>query len=177
MQSNVVLTALAQGRPNILVLSIENTSWCEFVSYGNKCIEAPNIERLSNDGMIFKYAYSNASPNSPARSQLIAGTYASTFAMEQYRSNPATLPNLLCSQLLRYTGYCCTHNAKTDYNTTMDNISCWDECYNKNSYNSTVCPVGKFLFTVFNIGVIHMGRVRLRSDGHCKYIRRFISYK
>lgn len=166
MLSNVVLTALALERPNILVLSIEDTSWYEFASYGNKCMETPNIERLVNDGVVFKYAYSNAPQSSPARSGLITGAYASTFAMEQHRSNPATPPNLFYPQLLRDAGYYCTNNAKTDYNTTTDNKSCWDECNNKASYNSTARPAGKPFFAVFNTGMTHMGRVRsYHTDG------------
>lgn len=160
MLSNVVLAAFAQDRPNILVLSIEDTSWYEFATYGNKCVQTPNLDKLASDGVMFKYAYSNGPQSSPARSGLITGAYASTYAMEQHRSGPATPPNIFYPQLLRDAGYYCTNNAKTDYNTTTNNKSCWDECSNQASYNSAARPANKPFFSVYNTGMTHMGRVR-----------------
>ena len=158
--SNLTLVAFAQDRPNILVLSIEDTSWYEFESYGNKCVNTPNIDKLAQDGVMFKYAYSNSPQSSPARSGLITGAYASTYAMEQHRSNPATPSNIFYPQLLRDAGYYCTNNAKTDYNSTTNNKSCWDECTNKASYNSTGRPADKPFFSIYNSGLTHMGRIR-----------------
>ena len=158
--SNAVLAAFAQDRPNILVLSIEDTSWYEFATYGNKCVQTPNLDKLASDGVMFKYAYSNGPQSSPARSGLITGAYASTYAMEQHRSGPATPANIFYPQLLRNAGYYCTNNAKTDYNTTTDNKSCWDECSNKASYNSAARPADKPFFSIYNSGMTHMGRIR-----------------
>ncbi|MEA4935870.1 MAG: sulfatase [Paludibacter sp.] len=158
--SNAVLAAFAQDRPNILVLSIEDTSWYEFACYGNKCVQTPNLDKLASDGIMFKYAYSNGPQSSPARSGIITGAYASTYAMEQHRSGPATPPNIFYPQLLRDAGYYCTNNAKTDYNTTTNNKICWDECSNKASYNSANRPADKPFFSIYNAGMTHMGRVR-----------------
>lgn len=159
--SNTVLMAFAQeDRPNILVLSIEDTSWYEFACYGNKCVETPNIDQMGRDGVMFKYAYSNSPQSSPARSGLITGCYSSTYAMEQHRSNPATPANLFYPQLLRDAGYYCTNNQKTDYNTTTDNKSCWDECSGTASYNSASRPADKPFFSIYNTGMTHMGRIR-----------------
>jgi N-sulfoglucosamine sulfohydrolase len=165
--SNAVLVAFAsEDRPNILVLSIEDTSWYEFACYGNKSVQTPNIDQMGRDGVMFRYAYSNSPQSSPARSGLITGCYSSTYAMEQHRSNPATPANLFYPQLLRDAGYYCTNNQKTDYNTTTDNKSCWDECDVKASYNSAKRPVDKPFFSIYNTGMTHMGRVRsYHTDG------------
>lgn len=166
MLSNVVLAAFAQDRPNILVLSIEDTSWFEFPAYGNQCVQTPNLDKMASDGVVFQYAYSNGPQSSPARSGLITGAYASTYAMEQHRSSPATPAGIFYPQLLRDAGYYCTNNAKTDYNTTTDNKICWDECNNKASYNSAARPANKPFFAVFNSGITHMGRIRsYHTDG------------
>jgi len=164
--SNAVLISLAQDRPNILVLSIEDTSWYEFGCYGNKCVETPVLDQLSRDGVMFKYAYSNSPQSSPSRSGLITGCYASTYAMDQHRSNPKTPDNIFYPQLLRNAGYYCTNNSKTDYNTTTDNNSCWDECSNNASYNSASRPANKPFFSIYNSFLTHMGRIRsYHTDG------------
>jgi len=159
--SNAVLIAFAQQeRPNILLLTIEDTSWYEFACYGNNSVETPNIDQLARDGIMFQHAYSNSPQSSPARSGLITGSYATTYAMEKHRSNPTTPTDIFYPQLLRAAGYYCTNNQKTDYNTTLDNKAIWDECHRNASYNSTSRPEGTPFFSIYNAGITHMGRVR-----------------
>lgn len=159
--SNAVLVAFAQQeRPNILLLTIEDTSWYEFAAYGNKCVETPNIDQLAQEGIVFRHAYSNSPQSSPARSGLITGTYASTYAMEQHRSSLVTPSDIFYPQLLRAAGYFCTNNQKTDYNTTIDNKSFWNECDGKASYNSSSRGEAQPFFAIYNAGITHMGRIR-----------------
>ena len=47
-----------------------------------------------------------------------------------------TPEDIFFPQILRDAGYYCTNNQKTDYNTKLDNTSCWDECDDKATYNS-----------------------------------------
>ena len=60
--------------------------------------------------------------------------------------------------------------AKTHYNSTTDNKSCWDECTPKASYNSTKRGKDQPFFAVYNTVTSHMGRIRtFHTDGRRDY--------
>lgn len=124
-------------RPNILWLTFEDTSAYEFGCYGNGDVHTPNADSLAARGIQFMNAWSVAPQSSAARSSLITGCYSSTYGMDIHPVPYDTPADIFFPQRLREAGYYCTNNSKTHYNSTTDNKSCWDECNNKASYNST----------------------------------------
>ncbi len=149
----------SQEKPNILWLTIEDTSWFEFGTYGHPQAKTPNLDYLASNGIKFSHAWSCGPQSSPARSTIITGCYSSTYGMEWHRQRVKTPENIFFPQLLRDAGYYCTNNAKTDYNSTNDNKACWDECSNDASYLSPERKKNQPFFAVFNSGVTHMSRL------------------
>ena len=147
-------------RPNILWLTIEDTSDYEFGCYGNRQVQTPNIDSLARNGIQYMNMWSVAPQSSPARSSIITGCYATSYAMDFHRNKQKTPPHIFFPELLRAAGYFCTNNYKTDYNTSNDHSECWDECGKKATYNSPARKKGQPFFSVFNCHATHMGRIR-----------------
>ena len=153
-------------RPNILWLTFEDTSAYEFGCYGNGDVHTPNADSLAARGIQFMNAWSVAPQSSAARSSLITGCYSSTYGMDIHPVPYDTPADIFFPQRLREAGYYCTNNSKTHYNSTTDNKSCWDECNNKASYNSTKRGKDQPFFAVYNTVTSHMGRIRtFHTDG------------
>lgn len=157
-------------RPNILWLTFEDTSAYEFGCYGNGDVHTPNADSLAARGIQFMNAWSVAPQSSAARSSLITGCYSSTYGMDIHPVPYDTPADIFFPQRLREAGYYCTNNSKTHYNSTTDNKSCWDECNNKASYNSTKRGKDQPFFAVYNTVTSHMGRIRtFHTDGRRDY--------
>lgn len=148
-----------KDRPNILWLSFEDTSPYEFACYGNPDNRTPVIDSLARIGLQFMNAYSNGPQSSPARSTLITGCYATTYGMDWHRRRVPTPADIFFPQYLRDAGYFCTNNQKTDYNSTINNAVCWDECHNGATYNSPARRADQPFFAVFNSNLTHMSRI------------------
>lgn len=149
-----------QEKPNILWLTLEDTSPHQFSCYGSKDVETPEVDRLARKGIRYVNASSNAPHCSAARSTLITGCYATTYGMDIHREDYETPEDIFYPVYLREAGYFCTNNAKTDYNTTLDDKSLWDECGNEATYNSRIRKPGQPFFAIFNTTATHMGLVR-----------------
>lgn len=165
-------TINANDKPNILWLTFEDTSWYEFGCYGNNQVKTPCIDSLASKGIQFMNAWSVAPQSSPARSSLITGCYATTYGMDIH-PQPFDTPNeIFFPQYLRESGYFCTNNNKTHYNSTVDHTICWDECSDDASYNSPQRSKNQPFFSVFNTVTSHMGRVRtFHTDGRRDYTK------
>lgn len=111
----------AQQRPNILWLTIEDTSPYDFGCYGNRHVATPTIDSLAGAGIQYMRAHSVGTQSSPSRSCIITGCYASTFGMEWHRCRFATPETVFLPDYMRAAGYYCTNKSKTDYNTLCDN--------------------------------------------------------
>ena len=148
------------SKPNILWLTIEDSSYYEFGCYGNEAVKTPNIDSLAQNGVQFLRAWSTAPQCSPARASLISGCHATTYGTDYHRlkySVPAEL--YFFPHYLQKAGYFCTNNHKTDYNTKSAECKIWDECSSKATYNNRRRR-NKPFFSVFNLTLTHMRRVR-----------------
>ncbi|MCB1228208.1 MAG: sulfatase-like hydrolase/transferase, partial [Verrucomicrobiales bacterium] len=117
-------------RPNILWITVEDMS-PTLGCYGDAFANTPNIDQLAAQGVRYTRAFAAAPVCSPSRSCLITGTPPSSQGTHEMRSAfPLPLGVHGFPSLARQTGYFCTNNVKTDYNTGDEARlieECWDE--------------------------------------------------
>jgi arylsulfatase A-like enzyme len=149
-----------QERPNILWITIEDTS-PEFIGcYGNKDASTPYIDQLSEVGVTFTNAFSSGTVCSPSRSTIITGVRTYEMGTGNHRSN-YTVPNFIKGfpKYLKDNGYYVTNNAKTDYNLANEKSfieETWHESSNQASWKNR--PNGAPFFAVFNFADCHQSR-------------------
>lgn len=68
------VSSFAQERPNIIIIMVDDLGGRDLPAYGNQFNEAPNIDRLAQQGMLFKNAYA-APVCSATRASLQSGQY------------------------------------------------------------------------------------------------------
>jgi len=62
-------------RPNIVLFLVDDLGWKDVGYMGSKCYETPNINKLSQQGVIFTNAYAACSVCSPTRASIQTGRY------------------------------------------------------------------------------------------------------
>jgi arylsulfatase A-like enzyme len=139
-------------RPNILwVVSEDNTTMLG--CYGDKNARTPTLDKLAAEGILYRFAYSNAPVCAPARSTIITGMYASSLGTDNMRSkNPIPSGVRFFTQYLRNAGYYCSNNFKEDYN-TFKSEGAWDESSPKATWRNR--GEGQPFFSVFNFNITH----------------------
>lgn len=140
--------------PNILWITSEDNS--PFLGcYGDKNATTPNLDQLAREGFRYTNAFANCPVCSPTRNTIITGVYAASNGNEQMRSAYRTSELVQAySALLMQSGYYCTNNVKTDYNTSsIDPAKVWDESSSKAHYKNR--PEGKPFFAIFNLMESH----------------------
>lgn len=81
--ANVVLGACTekasksseQKRPNIILINVDDLGWKDLGFMGSDYYETPNLDKFSQEGMIFTNAYAGASNCAPSRANMISGQY------------------------------------------------------------------------------------------------------
>ncbi len=68
----MVITSMAQKQPNIVFIMADDLGGRDLPVYGNKFNEAPNIDKLAEEGMLFNNAYA-APVCSPTRASIQSG--------------------------------------------------------------------------------------------------------
>lgn len=63
------------GKPNIVLLLVDDLGWKDIGFMGSKYFETPNIDTLAGQSMIFTSAYAACAVSSPTRASLITGRY------------------------------------------------------------------------------------------------------
>ncbi|MFI3319086.1 MAG: sulfatase [Rikenellaceae bacterium] len=117
-------------RPNVVWFLTEDLS-PHFLSLFNdgKGCETPNLAALAGEGMLYPNAYSSAPVSSAARTTLITGCYAPSFAGSFHRHielNPRPEGLRLFPSYLKDAGYYTINAKKTDYNVEL-NEGAWDD--------------------------------------------------
>jgi len=69
-------TALAQTRPNVVLIYMDDLGYGDPSSYGATKVKTPNIDRLAREGLRFTDAHSPAGTCTPSRYPLMTGEYA-----------------------------------------------------------------------------------------------------
>ena len=65
----------AAGKPNILMILVDDLGYGDLSSYGAKDLKTPHIDRLMTAGMRFDNFYANCPVCSPTRASLLSGRY------------------------------------------------------------------------------------------------------
>ncbi len=165
----------AQDAPNILWIVCEDQSMF-FAPYGDSSAFTPNINALSNDGVVYHNCYTPSPVCAPSRSSLITGMYPTTLGTQHMRAYKKTAKNndtnphnqlpyysakpirvaRFFTEDLRANGYYCSNNAKEDYNMECSPLA-WDES-NKDAHWRNREGVQPF-FSVFNFMVTHESNI------------------
>jgi hypothetical protein len=68
------------NRPNILICVADDWGWPHAAAYGSPWIKAPNFDRVANQGVLFRNAFTTCDSCSPSRASLLTGRYPWTLA-------------------------------------------------------------------------------------------------
>lgn len=150
----------AQSRPNILWITIEDTSPQFIGCYGNKDAKTPVIDQLAKEGIRFVNAFSTGTVCSPSRSTIITGVRTYAMGTGHHRSN-YPIPGFIKGfpYYLQQAGYYTSNNSKTDYN--VGNMSAFTrEAWNESSATAAWWKrkPGQPFFAVFNFMDSHQSR-------------------
>ncbi|MFR9620303.1 MAG: sulfatase [Rikenellaceae bacterium] len=120
-----VTTISGAQRPNIVWYMIEDTSPHYMALYNDgRGGQTPNLDSITDQSIIYNNAFSNAPVSSAARTTLITGCYAPSFAGSFHRRiEQMPMPEGLgmFPSYLREEGYYTCNASKTDYNVDLDN--------------------------------------------------------
>ncbi|QGY43504.1 sulfatase-like hydrolase/transferase [Maribellus comscasis] len=156
----IVFFSFGQKKPNILWITIEDSSPQFFGCYGNKDASTPEIDKLAEEGIRFTNAFSTGTVCSPSRSTIITGVRTFKMGTGNHRSN-YTIPEYIHGfpYYLQKQGYYVTNNAKTDYN--VGNVKAFtEEAWNESSNRAGWWDrkPGQPFFAVFNYNDSHQSR-------------------
>ncbi len=156
----VVNVSFAQQKPNILWITIEDTSPQFIGCYGNSNARTPVIDRLAEEGIRFTNAFSTGTVCSPSRTAIITGVKTYKTGTGNHRSKyqvPAFIKGF--PYYLQQLGYYTTNNAKTDYNVAGEKefiAEAWNESSGKAGWWNR--KPGQPFFAVFNYNESHQSR-------------------
>jgi arylsulfatase len=93
-------------KPNILWICTDQQRFDTLGCYGNKYLRTPNLDRLTEQGVLFEQAYCQSPVCTPSRASFLAGRYPRT---TRCRMNGQAVPadEKLISKLLADGGYTC----------------------------------------------------------------------
>jgi arylsulfatase A-like enzyme len=150
----------AQTKPNILWVTIEDTSPHFIGCYGNKDARTPNIDQLAKKGVMFSAAFSTNSVCSPSRTTIITGVRTYAAGTGNHRSS-VPIPGFIHGfpYYMQQEGYYTTNNSKTDYNLTNKKpftAEAWNESSDQAGWWNR--KPGQPFFAVFNYNDSHQSR-------------------
>ena len=67
--------AVAQKRPNIIIIVSDDHAYQAISAYGSKLTKTPGIDRIAKEGVLFKKAYVTNSICGPSRAVILTGKY------------------------------------------------------------------------------------------------------
>ena len=157
--------AMAQQKPNILWVTIEDTSPQFIGCYGNKDARTPVIDQLASEGIRFTNAFSTGTVCSPSRSCIITGVKTYKAGTGNHRSN-YPIPEFIKGfpYYLQQAGYYTTNNSKTDYNVANAGKftkEAWNESSGKAGWENR--KPGQPFFAVYNFNDSHQSRTMTES--------------
>ncbi|CAL1516818.1 sulfatase [Chitinophaga sp. MM2321] len=165
------IASFGQTKPNILWITIEDTSPQFIGCYGNKDASTPNIDRLASEGVKFTNAFSTGTVCSPSRSTIITGVRTFKLGTGHHRSNYPK-PDYIYGfpYFLKQAGYYTTNNSKGDYNVSNSKefiADAWHEFSNEAGWWNR--KPGQPFFAIFNYMDSHQSRTM--TDSYEQYTK------
>ena len=156
----LVFTQTYAQQPNVLWVTIEDTSPQFIGCYGNNDARTPVIDQLAREGVRFTNAFSTGTVCSPSRSTIITGVRTFEAGTGNHRSQ-YPIPDFIKGfpYYLQQQGYYVTNNSKTDYNVAREKefiAQAWDESSNEAGWWNR--KAGQPFFAVFNFNDSHQSR-------------------
>jgi arylsulfatase A-like enzyme len=150
----------AQPKPNILWITIEDTSPQFIGCYGNTNARTPVIDKLAEEGVRFTNAFSTGTVCSPSRTAIITGVKTYKTGTGNHRSK-YPVPEFIKGfpYYLQKKDYYTSNNVKTDYNVAGDKEfikEAWNESSGKAGWWER--KPGQPFFAVFNYNESHQSR-------------------
>ncbi len=147
-------------QPNILWLTIEDTSPQFIGCYGNEDASTPVIDQLAKEGVRFTNAFSTGTVCSPSRSTIITGVRTYAMGTGNHRSQ-YPIPEFIKGfpYFMQQQGYYTTNNSKTDYNVANAKAfiqQAWNESSDEAGWWDR--KPGQSFFAVFNFMDSHQSR-------------------
>ena len=94
----------APAAPNVLLLMADQLAAAHLPAYGNTAVQAPNLDALARDGVVFESAYCASPLCAPSRFALLTGRRPSAIgAYDNASELPAATPTI--AHVLRAAGY------------------------------------------------------------------------
>jgi arylsulfatase A-like enzyme len=152
-------------KPNILWITIEDTSPQFIGCYGNKDARTPVIDQLAAEGIRFTNAFSTGTVCSPSRTAIITGVKTYKAGTGNHRSK-YRIPDFIKGfpYYLQQAGYYTSNNVKTDYN-VFDEAGfikeAWNECSDSAGWWNR--KPGQPFFAVHNYIDSHQSRTMTES--------------
>ncbi|PQJ79609.1 sulfatase [Polaribacter porphyrae] len=168
----------AQEKPNIVWITIEDTSPQFIGCYGNKNASTPNIDKLAKEGIKFTNAFATGTVCSASRSAIITGVPTYKIGTGNHRSN-FPIPDFIHGfpYYLKQHGYYTSNNVKTDYNVADEKVmiaESWDESSKKATWSNRKDKKQPF-FSVFNFAASHQSRtMSMPFDWYKKYVWNYL---
>ncbi|MBB5986727.1 sulfatase-like hydrolase/transferase [Sphingobium lignivorans] len=144
--------------PNILwIVSEDNNPFIG--AYGDPLAHTPAIDRLANEGILYRNVYSNAPVCAPSRFGILTGVYPESCGPAHHMRARAHLPGFIRTypELMRDAGYFCSNNAKTDYNCDVESDTIWSAQGAQAHWRDR--PEGAPFMSVFNMMTTHESRL------------------
>lgn len=89
-----------RGRPNIVMVLIDDMGWGDLSCFGNKEASTPNIDRIASEGIRFEQFYVNAPICSPSRCAFTTGQYPQRWRIQSFLNNRADNQRRGCANWL-----------------------------------------------------------------------------
>ncbi|MGF1579748.1 MAG: arylsulfatase [Gemmataceae bacterium] len=97
---------LAQQRPNIIYVIVDDMGYADLSCYGQKSYKTPNLDRMAAQGIRFTDAYSGSTVCAPSRSTIMTGQHTGHTPL-RVNGGGAPLPDevVTLTEVLKQAGY------------------------------------------------------------------------
>ena len=127
------IPANKQTRPNIVIIISDDHAYQTISVYGSKLMRTPNIDRIANDGVLFKKGYVTNSICGPSRAVILTGKYSHKNGFRDNESSFNGSQNSFIKELGR-AGYQTAWVGKWHLETQPQGFSFWQILPGQGSY-------------------------------------------
>ena len=114
------------NQPNIVFYLSDDQDWTDYGYIGNEKVHTPAVDRLAQEGMVFKNAFTGQAICAPSRAQLFTGKYP--LKNGSFANHTATRPNIVSvTKHMRKAGYDVVLAGKS--HVKPDSVYDWDAAW------------------------------------------------